>query len=33
MGSETSEQVMALLRELAMLKELDKGYEANPTEV
>lgn len=32
MGSETSEQVMALLKELAMLKELDKAYEANPTE-
>ena len=33
MGSETSEQVMALLKELAMLKELDESYEANPTEV
>ena len=32
MSSETSEQVMALLKELAMLKELDKAYEANPTE-
>jgi len=32
MGSETSEQVMALLKELAMLKELDTEYEANPTE-
>lgn len=32
MGSETSEQVMALLKELAMLNELDKVYEANPTE-
>lgn len=32
MGSETSEQVMALLKELAMLKELDKAYEANPIE-
>lgn len=32
MGSETSEQVMALLKELAMLKEQDKVYEANPTE-
>lgn len=31
MGSETSEQVMVLLKELAMLKELDKAYEANPT--
>ncbi len=31
MGSETSEQVMALLKELAVLKELDKAYEANPT--
>lgn len=33
MGSETSEQVMALLKELALIKELDKSYEANPTEV
>ena len=32
MGSETSEQVMELLKELAVLKELDKAYEANPTE-
>jgi hypothetical protein len=32
MGSETSEQVMVLLQELALLKELDKAYEANPTE-
>ena len=32
MGSETSEQVMELLKELAMLKELDTEYEANPTE-
>lgn len=32
MGSETSEQVMALLKELATLKELDKAYEANPAE-
>lgn len=32
MGSETSEQVMALLKEIAVLKELDKAYEANPTE-
>jgi hypothetical protein len=31
-GSETSEQVMALLKELAVFKELDKAYEANPTE-
>lgn len=32
MGSKTSEQVMALLKELAVLKELDKSYEANPNE-
>ena len=32
MGSKTSEQVRALLKELATLKELDKGYGANPTE-
>lgn len=32
MGSETSELVMALLKELATIKELDKAYEANPTE-
>jgi hypothetical protein len=32
MGGETSKQVMALLKELATLKELDKAYEANPTE-
>lgn len=32
MGSESSELVMALLKELATLKELDKAYEANPTE-
>jgi hypothetical protein len=32
MGSETSEQVMALLKEIAMLKELDKSYEASPNE-
>ena len=32
MGSGTSEQVMALLKELAVLKELDKAYEANPSE-
>jgi hypothetical protein len=31
MGSEASEQMMALLQELAMLKELEKEYEANPT--
>jgi hypothetical protein len=30
-GSETSEHVMALFQELALLKELDKAYEANPT--
>ena len=32
MGGETSEQVMALLKELGVLKELDKAYNANPTE-
>lgn len=32
MGSETFEQVMALLKELAVLKKLDHAYEANPTE-
>jgi hypothetical protein len=31
-GSEASEQVMALLSELAMLKELNKKYEADPSE-
>jgi hypothetical protein len=31
MGGEISEQVMVLLKELALLKELDKAYEANPT--
>lgn len=31
MGSETSEHVMALLQELALLKELDKAYESSPT--
>jgi hypothetical protein len=32
MGSETSEQVVALLAELATLKQLDQEYEANPSE-
>ena len=32
MGSETSEQVMTLLKELALLKELDRQYEAEPNE-
>jgi len=32
MGSETFEQVMVLLKELAVLKVLDSAYEANPTE-
>lgn len=32
MGDETFEQVMALLKELAVLKVLDHAYEANPTE-
>jgi len=32
MGSDASEQVMALLSELAGLKELDKKYEADPVE-
>jgi hypothetical protein len=32
MGSETFEQVMALLKELAVLKKLDEAYEAKPTE-
>jgi hypothetical protein len=31
-GSETSEQVMALLNELSVLKELNKKYEADPNE-
>lgn len=31
MGSETFEQLMALLKELAVLKVLDEAYEANPT--
>lgn len=30
MGSETSEQVMVFLKELALLKELEKVYKANP---
>jgi hypothetical protein len=29
---ETSEQVMVLLKELALLKELNEAYAANPTE-
>ncbi len=32
MGSETSEQVMALLNELSVLKELNKKYEAAPSD-
>lgn len=32
MGSETSEQVMTLLKELAVLKGQDKDYETNPSE-
>ena len=32
MGSEEFEQVMALLKELAVLKVLDNAYEVNPTE-
>jgi hypothetical protein len=31
-GSETSEQVMALLNELSGLKELEKKYEADPSD-
>ena len=33
MGSEASEQMMALLSELAVLKELDRQYLANPNEL
>lgn len=32
MGNETSEQVMALLNELSVLKELEKKYEADPSD-
>jgi len=32
MGSEESDQMMALLQELAMLKEADVASEANPNE-
>ena len=32
MGSDASEQVMALLSELAGLKELNQKYEADPVE-
>ena len=32
MGSKVSDQMMALLRELSSLKELDAAFEANPTE-
>ena len=32
MGSDASEQVMALLTELAGLKEINRQYEADPTE-
>jgi hypothetical protein len=32
MGSEASERVVALLREISGLKELNNQYEANPTE-
>jgi hypothetical protein len=32
MGSEESDRVMTLLQELAMLKEADVAFEANPTE-
>ena len=32
MGSETSDQVMALLNELSVLKELEKKYEADPSD-
>ncbi|MGC2446217.1 MAG: hypothetical protein WA477_01140 [Candidatus Sulfotelmatobacter sp.] len=32
MSSETSDQMMALLQELAALRGLDREYEANPTE-
>lgn len=32
MGSEESDQMMALLQELSMLKEADEAFEANPTD-
>ncbi len=32
MSSETSDQMMALLQELAALRGLDREYKANPTE-
>jgi hypothetical protein len=32
MASETSEQMMALLSELAALKELNRKFEANPNQ-
>jgi hypothetical protein len=32
MGSESSDQVLALLKELAVLKEKNQHYEANPSE-
>lgn len=32
MGGETSEQVIELLKELALLKALDKHYEASPNQ-
>jgi hypothetical protein len=31
MGCEESDQMMALLQELSLLKELDAAFEANPT--
>jgi len=32
MGGVESDQMMALLQELSLLKELDAAFEANPTE-
>jgi hypothetical protein len=32
MGSEESDQMMALLQEISMLKEADAAFEANPTD-
>lgn len=32
MGNEESDQMMALLQELSMLKEMDLAFDANPTE-
>lgn len=32
MGSEQSDQMMALLQELAILKQADLAFESNPTE-